>query len=199
MVIENDCLKSRKAQAVQSLGPLSQSKGGDRPCRRHHFNHVAKPPVWIAVLTGAQIRTAEAVQTYQDQYCAFGSESQGDSSHAHIRLEAVKHGHVAVGGWKVTQSAKGSGPFILTRIITLPLSYKRTKTVSTFRFNIYLQFVKNGATIGSADRATITARIGYDCVSHPLWTERTALAVRLDLTPARSHISFSFPKRAFRA
>jgi len=40
-----------------------------------------KAPISVDALTGAEIRTAEAVQSIQAQYRAFGCESQGDSSH----------------------------------------------------------------------------------------------------------------------
>jgi hypothetical protein len=40
-----------------------------------------KAPTNALTLTGAEIRTAEAVQTFQSEYRAFGCESQGDSSH----------------------------------------------------------------------------------------------------------------------
>jgi hypothetical protein len=40
-----------------------------------------KAPISVDALTGAEIRTAEAVQVFQPQYRAFGCGSQGDSSH----------------------------------------------------------------------------------------------------------------------
>jgi hypothetical protein len=39
-----------------------------------------KAPISAETPTGAEIRTAEAVQTFQSKYRAFGCESQGDSS-----------------------------------------------------------------------------------------------------------------------
>jgi hypothetical protein len=39
-----------------------------------------KAPASVEAPTGAEIRTAEAVQTFQIQYRASGCESQGDSS-----------------------------------------------------------------------------------------------------------------------
>jgi hypothetical protein len=60
MAIENDCPKSRKAQADQALGPLSQLNGADGLCRRHQFSHVVGTPVGVEAPTGVKIRTAEA-------------------------------------------------------------------------------------------------------------------------------------------
>jgi hypothetical protein len=40
-----------------------------------------KTPITTPIATGAEIRTAEAVRTFQAKYRAFGCESQGDSSH----------------------------------------------------------------------------------------------------------------------
>ena len=47
--------------------------------RTHRQNNSA--PTKARTSIGAEIRTAEAVQTFQLQYRAFGCESQGDSSH----------------------------------------------------------------------------------------------------------------------
>lgn len=57
----------------------SNRKGVMRQCRLHHHSHVVEAPVWIAVLAGAKIRTAEAEQTFQFHYAAFGCAIQGDS------------------------------------------------------------------------------------------------------------------------
>src|SRR5258705_12889710 len=81
MVIENRLPKSRKAQALNPLGPLSQSNGGDRLCRRHQFSHVVETPVRIGVLAGVQIRATEAERTSQSHYPAFGPRDQGRSRH----------------------------------------------------------------------------------------------------------------------
>src|SRR5688572_26391064 len=97
MAIENSC-KSRKAQAVQSLGPLSQSKGEGNLCRLHHnlkclllipaeirlrsaktINTQLKPRFGLASLPGFKIRATEAAQTPQVKYPAFGSRDQGGS------------------------------------------------------------------------------------------------------------------------
>jgi hypothetical protein len=40
-----------------------------------------KAPISVDALTGAEIRTAEAVQTVQVHYPAFGCASQGENSH----------------------------------------------------------------------------------------------------------------------
>jgi len=46
--------------------------------RRQNCNYT---PAEALTSTGAEIRTAEAIRTFQAKYRAFGCESQGDSSH----------------------------------------------------------------------------------------------------------------------
>lgn len=72
--------QSRTASVGSAPGPLFQSKGGS-VCRRHHILASNKTPARVDALAGVRIRTAEAVQTLQSHYPAFGCGSQEEIHH----------------------------------------------------------------------------------------------------------------------
>lgn len=59
-------------------GDISTVRGFESLPRRQNRNYT---PAEALTSTGAKIRTAEAVRTFQAKYRAFGCGSQGDSSH----------------------------------------------------------------------------------------------------------------------
>ena len=80
MAIGIQAAKKQKALGgISAKGLISTRLEVIGLCRRHQNSHVVAAPVWIAVLAGAEIRTAEAVQTHQSHYPAFGCAIQGDS------------------------------------------------------------------------------------------------------------------------
>ena len=77
MVIENRLPQKQKAQSgISASGPISIQEV-TALCVRHQHNHLVETPVRIGVLAGVQIRTAEAVQTFQSHYRHFAVRSQG--------------------------------------------------------------------------------------------------------------------------
>jgi hypothetical protein len=80
MVIGKQAAATQKGfDGLDAKALISNRKGVGPKCRLHH-KHVVEAPVWVTALAGAEIRTAEAVQTFQSQYRSSGCESQGDSS-----------------------------------------------------------------------------------------------------------------------